>query len=187
MDKKGYELFKRANGDRLFMSKYYHNIIGTKHFKDNLSKEKISKPDKATQEFDFEINKSWDEFLIESGRATQTEKQVATKYSLAAEAFAILSDMENVNFKIINQTKFIGAVREDDKDYQVNVVQHKKPQVDPGQVAVAKNLKDYVQNLAEELENNYAVVLIKNNQITVEDDNGNQSSIKITKKTDRLF
>lgn len=187
MDKKGYELFKNANNDRLFMSQYYHNIIGTKHFLDSVKEEKILKPGKSVQEYDFEISKSWEAFLIETGRASATEKQIADKYSLASDAFAILADMDDVNFKILDQSKFIGAIKEESADFQVSVVKHRTPQVASGNVIVAKSLKDYIKDLAEGLEQNYAVVQIKNNLITVEDDNKNQSSIKITKKKSRLF
>ena len=187
MDKKGYELFKNANSDRLFMSQYYHNIIGTKHFTDSVAQEKILKPGKSVQEYDFEIAKSWDAFLIETGRASATEKQIADKYSLANDAFAILADMEDIDFKIINQSKYVGAIREEKADFEVNVVKHRTPQVASGGVIVAKSLKDYIKDLAEGLEQNYAVVQIKNNLITVEDENKNQSSIKITRKKTRLF
>ena len=61
------------------------------------------------------------------------------------------------------------------------------PQVEEGEVIVAKKLNPFVEKLAEKLEEQYPVVVVKNNQITVEDDNKVHTSVKITKKKSRLF
>lgn len=182
----GYALFKKAKEDRRFMTLYYNEVTSTNHF-NKVMKQGVIKPKSNHQEFEGEIFDLWDQYLIDSGRATPQEKQIADKWSVARAAFDILSGLDLIEFKILDAKKYIGAIKEDGIYFQVTITRHNKPVVESGIVDVAANVKDYVRDFADKLSDLYSVVKIKNNQVTVEDDNQNQTSIKITRKKEVLF
>lgn len=181
-----YGAFQQTTEDRKFMSMYYNSIIASRKFKENL-KNGIKKPDPKHQEFEYEIMKNWDDYLIEAGRATPTKQMTADKWGLANMAFGFLQEDEDIEFKLLDSQKRIAGIKDGDTFYEVKVTRHKSPQVAEGEVVVAKKLNPFVEKLAEKLEEQYPVVVVKNNQITVEDDNKVHTSVKITKKKSRLF
>lgn len=186
LEHESYKFLEKASEDRKFMTSYFTNIISSNRFK-GILKKGVSNPGHKRQEFENEIFATWGEYLIDTGRALPSEKSIADKWSVAREAFDVLSGIKDIEFKIIDSNKYVGAIREKDVDYEVSVTRHTKPVVEPGKIEVAQNLKDFISVLGDGLSNSYSVVRIKNNMVTVEDDNKNQTTVKITRKKVKLF
>lgn len=181
-----YGAFKGTTEDRMFMTMYFNNIISGRKFKQNLKKG-IKNAGPKNQEFDYEINKVWQDYLIETGRANPKVKANVDKWSIANTAFNILKADKNIIFKLIDPDKRIGAIIYKDTFFEVRVVGHKKPQTTSSNRIIGSNLTPFIENLVAQFEPEYTIVIVKNNQITVEDTNHTQTSIKITKKKTRLF
>lgn len=178
--------FSRSTEDLVFMSQYYNDVTSLRRFKQVLKKG-LTNSGPNHQEFETELFKSWNDYLVDVGRATPSAQKIADKWGIAAEVFNVLQDDKDIEFRIIDPDKRIGAIRFDGVFYEVSVTRHKKPLVDPGQVVIAKKLHDYISRLADAMSEQYQIVMIKNNQVTIEDNEGTQTSVKIVRKKVNLF
>lgn len=177
-------LFDKAPEDRKFMEMYYNGITNSSHFKKVLKSGVRSTGKLHQQEFESEIQKTWNLYLYETGRATPEEAAVLDKGSLFA---SVMSTLEDGDFetRVLDTAKSIGAIRYKDFDYEIRVTKHKKPQV--SEVSVGKKLNDYINPLVERLSEEYSIMKVQNSIITMEDNDGNQTSVKFGKKKVKLF
>lgn len=184
----GYNKFSNATEDKVFLSSYYNSLISNKKFK-NAIRDGIKNGNNKTQFFEDEINRAWHNYLIETGRATSTQEKALDKWSIASKVFEILEEVEldNFTFRIIDPKKYIGAIKVASQFYEVKVVRHTKSQTPDGNVVVAKELFPFIKELADKLSDVYSLMIIKNNQITIETEDKEQLSIKVTKKKQVLF
>lgn len=184
----GYNKFSNATEDKIFLTEYYNNLVQTSNFKKALQ-EGLKKGGRHHQQFEGEISKSWATYMVETGRSTPTKEKVLSKWGMAADAFNILEKIKDDKyaFKIINADKHVGAIKYGDIYFEVSITQHKQPQNPNGDVIVANKLNSFIQELADGLSELYSLVVIKNNQITVETNEQKQLSVKITKKKQKLF
>lgn len=181
----GIELFKRAKEDRRFMTMYYNAIINSDHFKKVLNKGVRPTGKPRQQEFETEIMKTWNAYLIEVGRATPEEVGLGIKHTLIGRTFNILQEDSSIEFQIIDEDKNIGAVKNGKTFYEVKAVKHKKPQVND--LEVGTKLNKFIENLSEKLSEEYNLIRIKNNAITIVTDEDKQVSVTIVRKKRNLF
>lgn len=180
----GREVFVRAKEDRKFMTMYFNDITSSKHFLSVLKNGIRPNGNSWQQEFEQEIFETWNNYLVEAGRAEPAEVAIADKTSFIRKVFGFLEEDDSIDFRIIDHKKNIGAVKLGEVFYQVGVVKHKKPAVN--ELEVGTKLNDFVQTLSEKLSEEYSLIRIKNNAITI-DNNGEQTSVTIVKKKVKLF
>lgn len=178
-----YGVFEKAVEDRKVLSMYYFEVIKSRRFKKNL-KDGVEVTGERVQEYETEIKNSHDEYLMENGYVRPSRQKLADKWGLLSKTFDILEDDESIDFQIVDRKRYIGAIKTSKGNYQVSISQHRKP-VEP---FIAEKLYPHVSNLGEKLINEgHSIVFIKNNQITIEGEDGGHTSIKITKKKEKLF
>lgn len=182
-----YGVFERAVEDRKFLSMYYDEISKTPKFLSAMKKGIRTRGSKH-QEYEVEVFNVFDSFLIEEGYATPSKQKVAGKWGVISVAFDILSTFEEdgFEFRVLDKNKHKGAIKTDKGFFEVSVVTHKKPVTDT--VSIASNLLPYIEDLSEKIDSaGFNVILVKNNQVTVATEEGQQTSVKIVKKQKHLF
>lgn len=181
---KGYEKFSKATEDRKFMSMYYHNIVATKRFSNALKNGIKSRGVTRQQEFEDIIMSTWNDYLVDTGRALPSEKAISDKEGLKREVFSFLSEVDEIEFRVDQEGGNKGAVKYGEIFYEVSITKHKNPPVKD--LEVAEKLNPFIENLSENLMERYSVVRIKNNAITIDVD-GSQTTVNFTRKKVKLF
>lgn len=180
----GLEKFKKATEDRKFMSMYYMDITKTKRFEKALKNGIKSSGKIRQQEFEDIIFSSWNTYLIDTGRAQPSEKLAADKESFRREVFSLLEDLKDIEFKVLDEAKGIGAIKFEDSYFEVKVTKHKKKAVE--KLEIADKVNPFVAELGEKLSVRFSIVRLKNNALTIEVDN-QQTTINFTKKRQKLL
>lgn len=129
-----------------------------------------------------------DEPKIEDIQGSHKKRSVVSKDKLTGDAFEFLQEnATNGLFKKLSTSK--ANIKIDNKDYEVNISSHRTSVVDLAswkEVIVEGKIPSFVQKISNYLLNlEYEILLIKNNQITI-DINGSQYSIRFTGKS-KLF
>lgn len=180
----GYDKIINAKEDRKFMSMYYLNITSSKRFSQALKNGIKNNGKPRQQEFEDIIFSTWNQYLVDSGRALPSEKAISEKEGLKREVFAFLLENNHIEFRVNSQNESKGALKFNDVFYEVSITKHKKPVVD--KVEVGTKLNPFIEELSEALMEKYSVIRAKNNAITIDAD-GEQTTINFTRKKVKLF
>lgn len=143
-------------------------------------------PSLQNQAFDSFVMTVWDSYLIEKGYRDGSDGTIG-KFSLANKVFTYLREIPGLEFSILDRKKGIGAIRPEGgkNDYEVTVTKHRKKAV--FEKTVADKLPVFVQELVDKMLPDFDIVMIKSNQITIEGSEGEQLSVKLTRKKSRLY
>lgn len=185
---KGYNRFANGPTDREFLTRYYNKIVGTKKFKDALSKG-IRPTGPKIQYYNNEVLQAWNELMFDMGKVSPQETAKNNKWGVAGQINSILEDLESdsYSYKLLDMNTFGGAIKFKEDFYATSYTRHIKPPVNPGEVIVSKRLNSFIEALGEQISQKYEIVVLKNNKITVVDSEENFYSLNITKKKEPLF
>jgi len=184
----GFNRFAKGPTDREFMTRYYLKIIESKKFKDALKKSIKPKGPKI-QHYNTEVLQSWNALMIEMGRFNPQTNSMLDKWSIAGQVNSVLEEIQedSYEYRLLDDSRYIGAIKSGSTFYQVSYTKHTKPPVNPGEVIVSKKLNSFIATLGEKISEVYEVVVLKNNKVTVVDTEENFYSVNITKKKEALF
>ncbi len=120
----------------------------------------------------------------DSGHKPTKKRSANSKEKLSSDAFDFIKENSiDGLFKSINQNKV--AAKIENKDFEINISTHRTPIVDLSkwkEIVVDGKIPSFIQKLSNYLLNlDYDILIIKNNQITIQIEDA-QYSIKITGK-----
>lgn len=185
------EKFEKAVGDMKILDRQFQAFIKTTKFERAMQRKAILNPGRTTQVFYNEGRPIWDAFLREEGRVAGAVKvDGIDKTTLMNDVVAILPTLDAIeDFKMIDFKKRIAAIRTSEADFEVTSTMHRdKVMKFDGKAKIVGKLKPHIEQLADRLlEAEYTIVQVKNNMLTIETKDGEQLSVKITRKKSRLF
>lgn len=187
------EKFEKAIGDIKLLNSQFAAYSRTKKFEKSMQRKAITEAGDNSQYFYNEGRAVYDSFLRAEGRLVSGSAKIdgIDKTVLMNDVLSIMPELASIQeFRVINHEKRIGAMRTEEADFEITSTAHReKVIVNDGKGAkIVGTLKSQVEELADRLiAADYNIVQIKNNMITVESDDGDQYSVKITRKKNRIF
>lgn len=182
----GSKLFEKAPLDREAMGMYFRKIASSPRFTKAIETGELQRPKRnRNRVFDDLMEASWNEYLILSGRGGS--KISSEKLGLARRVFEIFSDMEEIDFRIIDESKMLGGFKYNDRFFTVGTTKHRGEVECPAELVMPTKPKVYIQAVVDDLIEDYDVVLVKNNKVTLKDEEGTFFSVVVTQKRKPLF
>lgn len=185
------EKFSKAVGDLKFLDRQFAAYTKTNKFEKAMQRKAVLSPGRTSQLFYNEGRAIWDAFLREEGRVAGSVKvDGVDKTTLMNDVVAILPTLESVTeFKMIDFKKRIAAIRTSEADFEITSTAHRDKVMEfDGKTKVVGTIKSHVEELASQLlALEYDIVQVKNNMLTIETKDGEQLSVKITRKKSKLF
>lgn len=166
---------------------------GTRKFKKAIENKRIEKPGLNTQLFYVEGRVVHRASLQAQGRLSSASTKGLEKHSFIQDLISYLPSLGSVEtYKVLDNEKGKGAIRTTEADFEISVTLHRKPVVEVTEdfnlSFDPKTLKPHIEEIASLLTaSEYDLVVLKNNQITIQKDDGKQMSVKFTRKKKRLL
>lgn len=173
----GKNKFLNATEDRKLMNMYFNKVVEKEAFQKNL-RHGSRKSGENHQEFEVELISCLDSFLRKEETSTSSINR-NKKEDIARDIRGYLSKIPEISFVPLTERGFIGAIKVDKGGfYSVTLTKHKKEV----SIKSSKSLNSYIEKLGSQIEENFNLKGIKNNQILFETDYSDFYSVKITKK-----
>lgn len=173
------------------LNKQFHTFKRTRKFKAAIERGFLEGAGKNKQVFYREGRPVYDSMLLEWGYSKPAASaKNGPKELLMADLTSIVPELETIElYRVLSSKTGKTALRTSECDYELSVVAHREKQVDfNGEIQLIGKLKPHVLEIADKLtERHHQIVRVKNNMITIERDDGEQISAKLTKKKNRLF
>lgn len=183
------KVFPIGDTDLAFLDSQIKAFSGTKKFKDAYKEKRIAKPSAKRQLFYTEGRAVWNMYLKQSGRLSSASTKDDSKYAFANEFVEIIKGLETIQkYTFTDREKGQGAIRTEEADFEFGITLHRKPVADePDKTLNLKGLKPHIEEVASQLTaSGNKMVVVKNNQITIQKEDGKQMSVKLTRKKQRL-
>ena len=183
------KVFPIGSKDLDFLDSQVRAFSGTKKFKDAHKEKRVAKAAHNLQLFYREGRAVWNMYLKQSGRLSSASTKTDDKYAFVVEFISVIQQLESISkYTFKDREKGQGAIRTEEADFEFGITLHRKPVVDePDKILNVKGLKPHIEEVASKLTAaGHNVVFAKNNQITIQREDGQQLSAKFTRKKQRL-
>lgn len=181
----------RDKNDLALLNKQFRTFKRSRKFKAAIERGFLEGAGKNKQVFYREGRPVYDSLLLEWGYTKPTASaKNGPKELLMADLTSIVPELETIElYRVLSSKTGKTALRTSECDYELSVVAHREKQVDfNGEIQLVGKLKPHVLEIADKLtERHHQIVRVKNNMITMEREDGEQISAKLTKKKNRLF